>query len=356
MTTPANLAEWERHAEAVMDPGAWGYVTGGAGDEVTVAENRAAFAALRLRPRMLRGAGAASTTTTVLGTEIAAPVLVAPMAYQGCIHPDGDLNTAAAAATAGLGMCLSSLSNHDLADVAIAGKDGVRWYQLYPYRDTGMTGEVIARAHEHGYRALIVTVDVPAYGFRERDLVNGFAIPPHLRLPSVPVPDGSAAITPGEVTALMKLDLGWDDIERFVATAGLPVVVKGLLHPDDAVRAIEAGVSGVIVSNHGGRQLDTALPTIEALPEIAARVAGRCEIYLDSGVRRGTDVIKAVALGAQAVLIGRPIAWANGAAGREGIAAALAQILAEIENAMILAGCANIGEIGPDLVRAAYRA
>jgi 4-hydroxymandelate oxidase len=352
MTTPANLAEWQRHAEAVMEPGAWGYITGGAGDEVTVAENRAAFAALRLLPRMLRGAGAASTATTVLGAEIAAPILVAPMAYQGCIHPDGDLNTAAAAAAAGLGMCLSSLSNHDLADVAAASGDGLRWYQLYPYRDAGMTEEVVARARENGYRALIVTVDVPTYGVRERDVASGFAVPSHLRLPSVPVPPGTASITPGEVSALMKMDLGWPDIERFAATSGMPVVVKGLLHPDDAARAIDAGARGVIVSNHGGRQLDTAIPTIEALPEIADRVAGRCEIYLDSGVRRGTDVLKAIALGAQTVLIGRPIAWANGAAGRQGVATVLAQIVAEIENAMILAGCADIREISPDLVRA----
>ncbi len=351
MSLPANLAGWEPHAQALMEPGAFGYVTGGAGDEVSIARNRAAFEELRLVPRILRGAGAASTATTVLGTAIAAPVMVAPMAYQGCIHPDGDLNVALATAAAGLGMCLSSLSNHDLSEVAGAGSGGLLWYQLYPYRDAGMTAEVVTRAREHGYRALVVTVNVPAYGVRERDARSGFSVPSHLPLPSVPVPPGMAAITPGEVSALMKLDLGWDDIERFVATAGLPVVVKGLLHPEDAARAVEAGASGVIVSNHGGRQLDTAIPTIEALPAIVDAIADRGEAYLDSGVRRGTDVIKALASGARAVLIGRPVAWANGVAGREGVAAVLAQIAAEVENAMILTGCATVAEIGPGLVR-----
>lgn len=352
MSLPTNLAAWESRAATVMEPGAFGYVTGGAGDEISLRRNQDAFRALGLLPRMLRGVGTASTATTVLGAEVAAPVMVAPMAYQGCVHPDGDLNVAAAAAAAGIGMCLSSLSNHDVAEVAVAGAGGLLWYQLYPYRDAGMTADVVARARESGYRALVVTVDVPAYGVRERDAVSGFAVPSHLRLPSVPVPPGMDAITPGEVSELMKLDLGWDDIERFVATAGVPVVVKGLLHPADAARAVATGASGVIVSNHGGRQLDTAIPTIEALPAIVDAVAGGAEVYLDSGVRRGTDAIKAIARGARAVLVGRPVAWANGAAGREGVAAVLAQIVSEIENAMILTGCATVSEIGADLVRA----
>jgi 4-hydroxymandelate oxidase len=352
MTAPANLAAWEARARDAMEPGAFGYVSGGAGDELSIAGNRTAFGALGLVPRMLRGIGAARTQTTVLGAPIAAPVMVAPMAYQGCVHPQGDLNVAAAVAQAGLGMCLSSLANHDLREVAAAGQGGLLWYQLYPYRDAGMTAEVVARAVASGYRALVVTVDVPAYGVRERDIASGFAVPSDLPLPSVPVPPGMASITPEEVSALMKLDLGWGDIERFAQTAGVPVLVKGLLHPGDAARAVEAGASGLIVSNHGGRQLDTAIPTIAALPAIVDAVAGRAEVYLDSGVRRGTDVVKALALGARAALIGRPVAWANGVAGREGVAAVLAQIVTEVENAMILTGCADVTEIGPDLVRA----
>jgi len=351
MSVPQNLAGWEERARAAMDPGAFAYVGSGAGDEVSLGENRAAFSRLRLVPRMLACGGTCRTETSVLGAPLAAPVMVAPMAYQGCVHPDGDLNVASAVAGAGLGMCLSSLSNHSSEAVAAAGGGALLWYQLYAYRDAGMTTEVVAAAREQGYRALVVTVDVPTYGIRERELAAGFAVPAHLPLPGVPVPEGTS-ITPSEVSELMKTDLDWDDIARFVATSGLPVVVKGLLHPDDAARAVDAGVRGVVVSNHGGRQLDTAIPTIEALPAMAERIAGRCEIYLDSGVRRGTDVIKALALGARAVMVGRPVAWANGAAGREGVTAVLSRIVEETRNAMILTGCATVDEVGPEIVRA----
>lgn len=350
MTDAPDLLAWKERARTTMEAGAFGYVSGGAGDEVSLRENRAAFDRLRLVPRVLTGLEEPSTTTAVLGAEIAAPVITAPMAYQGCVHPDGDLNVASAAAAAGLGMCLSSLSNHDISEVAAANGDGLRWYQLYPYRDAGKTDEVVARARERGYRALVVTVDVPAYGIRERGAASGFAVPAHLRLPAVPVPAGVTSITPGEVSRLMKTDLEWADIERFVASSGLPVVVKGVLHPADAERAVQSGVRGLVVSNHGGRQLDTAIATIDALPPIAERVAGRCELLLDSGVRRGVDVVKALALGAGAVLIGAPLAWANGAEGRRGVEAVLARIVMEIRNAMVLTGCARADAVPPDVV------
>jgi 4-hydroxymandelate oxidase len=352
MTAAHGLAGWEERARSTMDPAAFAYVESGAGDEVSLRENRAAFSRLRLVPRVLTGNAACPTATTVLGEEIAAPVMVAPMAYQACVHPDGDLNVAAAAAAAGIGMCLSSLSNHSAESVALAGAGGLLWYQLYPYRDAAMTAEVVAAARVQGYKALVITVDTPTYGIRDRERASGFSVPAHLPLPGVPAPAGTA-ITPAEVSALMKPDLGWTDIERFVATSGLPVVVKGLLHPDDAARAVDAGARGVVVSNHGGRQLDTAMATIDALPEIVDRVSGGCEVYLDSGVRRGTDVLKALALGARAVFVGRPVAWANGAAGRDGVAEVLRQIIEETQNAMILTGCESVDAVGPDVVRAA---
>ena len=300
---------------------------------------------------MLPGERERSTAVRVLGSTIAAPILVAPMAYQACVHPDGDLNSARAAAELGLGMCLSSLSNHDLTDVAAAGPNGLRWYQLYPYRDAGMNTEVITRAREAGYRALIITVDAPTYGVRERDVRSGFSVPAHLGLPSVPVPPGPGAITPEGVSALMKRDLSWDDVAGYIAIADMPVIIKGILHPDDARRVSGLGARGIVVSNHGGRQLDTAIATIEALPDIADAVGSSLEIYLDSGVRRGTDVLKAIALGARAVFVGRPVAWANAVGGFECVRTVLAQLVAEAENALTLSGCATPREADRGLLR-----
>lgn len=347
---PLNLAEWEAAARRVLDTGAFDYVTGGAADEITLAENRAAFERLRLLPRVLRGVDRCAPATTVLGRAVRAPVMVAPMAYQGVLHPDGDLNTARACAALGLGMCLSSLSNHALEDVAGTAPGAVRWYQLYPYADGGMTRAVVDAAREHAYDALVITVDVPVPAVRERDRRSGFAIPAHLGLPSVPTPAGRGPITPDEVGGLMKADLGWADIEAFAERSGMPVVVKGILAPDDAARAVDAGARGVVVSNHGGRQLDTAIATIDALPAVVDAVGADIEVYLDSGVRRGTDVLKALALGARAVLVGRPVAWANGAAGEEGVRTVLRQLVAEFETSMALGGCADVGEIGPRLL------
>jgi 4-hydroxymandelate oxidase len=349
MTAPLNLADWEGAAEEAMEPAAFGYVTGGAGDEVSVRRNRTAFDEIRIVPRALRGPAERSLQVRALGSLLRAPILTAPMAYQGSINPEGDLHIARAAAELGVGMCLSSLSTNELGEVASAAQGAVAWYQLYPYRDEGMNTEVIARAREAGFTALIITVDAPTYGIRERDLRSGFSIPAHLRLPSVPSPAGEA-ITPAQVNELMRLDLGWDDLERFVATSGLPVVIKGLLHPDDARRAVAAGARGVVVSNHGGRQLDTAIPTIEALADIVD-AAPTLEVFLDSGVRRGTDVLKALALGARAVLVGRPVAWANAVAGADGVRQVLAQLIAETENALTLAGCASPREVTRDLIR-----
>ncbi|MDH3228092.1 MAG: alpha-hydroxy-acid oxidizing protein [Thermoleophilia bacterium] len=343
---PTNLHAWEPLAEQALDAATFGYIAGGAGDERTLRDNSAAFGRLRLVPRMLRGtAGGVDASTTVLGAELASPIMVAPFAYQGAFHPDGEAATAAAAAALGLCMCLSTLANTSMEDVAAASGGGVRWFQLYPMADQALNDEMIARAEAAGYRAVIVTVDLPPYGVRERELHHPFALPADLGLPCIPEKSAAAGSpTPVQTTEMMKLDLDWSDIAAWASRWNLPLVVKGVLSPEDAALALEHGARGVIVSNHGGRQLDTTIATIDALPRVCAAVADRAEVFLDGGVRRGTDVVKALALGARAVLIGRPAAYGLAVAGRDGASAVLAQLISETENALALCGCRTVAE------------
>jgi 4-hydroxymandelate oxidase len=349
---PVNLREWEALARQRLAPPVYHYIAGGAGDERTVRDNVEAFARVRLVPRMLRGTAAGvDTSTAVLGVPLRAPILVAPFAYQGAMHADGELATARAAAAAGLGMCLSTLANHGIDEVAAAGGRGMRWFQLYPLADPGLNAEMIARAAAAGYSALVVTVDLPPYGVRERELHEPFVLPPELGLPCIPRSPDGAGQTPAEsIAAMMMPDVSWEDVEGWVDAAGLPVLVKGVLSPEDARMAADAGVAGLVVSNHGGRQLDTAIATIDALPRIVEVVGDRVELLLDGGVRRGTDVLKAIALGARAVLIGRPAAYGLAVGGEAGVLAVLEQLTAEVENAMALCGCRSVPEIDPALV------
>jgi 4-hydroxymandelate oxidase len=346
-----NLEEVEALARAALDTATYAYFAGGAADELTIADNRAAYARLRIVPRVLRGLSAKTTATTVLGSPVRFPALVAPLAYQKTAHPDGELALARAAVAAGAGLCLSSLSNHPLEEVAAAAPDGMRFFQLYPYRDHGMTKDVIARAAAAGYRALVVTVDVAVHGTRERETRHAFALPADCPLPCVPVPPGHRGpVTPQDVTSWMAPDLSWADIERFMALTELPVVLKGILAPADARIACELQVSGIVVSNHGGRQLDTAIATIDALPAVVEAVDGRCEVLVDGGVRRGTDVLKALARGARAVLVGRPVTWGLAARGEEGARTVLELLQAEIAIALALAGCGTPDDAGPELL------
>jgi isopentenyl diphosphate isomerase/L-lactate dehydrogenase-like FMN-dependent dehydrogenase len=346
-----NLEELEALAREALEPGAYAYFAGGAGDELTIADNRAAYARLRLVPRVLRGLADRTTATTVLGRQLRFPALVAPLAYQKVAHPDGELALARAAADAGTGLCLSSLSNYPLEEVAAAAPHGLRLFQLYPYRDRAMTEEVIARAAAAGYHALVVTVDVAVHGAREREARHAFALPPDCPLPCVPVPaDHPGPVTPRDVSALMAANLSWADIERFMGLTELPIVLKGILAPQDARIACELGVAGIVVSNHGGRQLDTSIATIDALPAVTEVVDGRCEVLIDGGVRRGTDVLKALALGARAALVGRPVTWGLAAGGEAGVRAVLQMLEAEIATALALAGCAGPADAGPELL------
>ncbi|HEY7762260.1 MAG TPA: alpha-hydroxy acid oxidase [Actinomycetota bacterium] len=321
-------------ARAALPPDVWDYYEGGAGDEWTLAENRRSFDRWMLRPRILRGSGSPETSTTVLGTSLAFPVLVAPWAYQRLAHPDGELATARAAASAGTVMIVSSTAEAYLEEVAEA-TDGPLWWQLYVAEDRGFTASMLERVVAAGYRAVCWTVDFVVNGLRHRDTRSGFVMP----------------IGIGSSDYLFDPMLTWDDLAWIKETVrGMPVVVKGLLTAEDAELAVQAGADAIVVSNHGGRQLDHVPAGLDALPEVTAQVAGRVPVLMDGGVRRGTDVLTALALGASAVLVGRPAIWGLAAEGQAGVAGVLAILRAELENAMALTGCRTIDEAGPSLI------
>ena len=354
---PINLHEYEALARERMDPTAFEYYLGGSDDEVTLRENRAAFERLRLRPRVLVDVSALDLATTALGAPISMPVLIAPTAYHGLAHPDAEVATARAAKDAGVVMGVAALATTPLETVAEAG--GPLWFQLYVYRDRSISERLVRRAEDAGYRALILTADTPRVGNRERDVRNGFTLPAHLRMANF-VADNLAEApeaVPGESglatfsAAHFDPTLTWEALEWLRSVARLPIVVKGILTGEDAALAVEHGADAVVVSNHGGRQLDTAVATMDALPEVVEAVAGRCEVYVDGGVRRGTDVLKALALGARAVLLGRPILWALAADGQQGVAEALALLRAEIELAMMLSGRPTLASIDRSLLK-----
>ena len=332
MSVPINVWDYERLAEEKLDANAHAYFAGGAGDEVTLRENLAAFERRKLRPRVLVDVQSVSTATTVLGTQIALPVLVAPLALQRMAHPDGELATARAAAAAGTIMCLSSAATCSPAEVAAAASGGPRWFQVYVFTDRTITDSLIAEAVGHAYSALVLTVDVPYLGRRERDIRVDFEIPEHLTVQGDLFSGGFDA------------SLSWHDLE-WLAGYGLPVVVKGILTAEDARLACRHGAAAVVVSNHGGRQLDGVSASLDVLEEVVEAVDGRAEVLLDGGIRRGADVLKALALGARGVLIGRAMLWGLAAAGEEGVTDVLRLLRDEIELGLGLLGCRSPTEV-----------
>jgi isopentenyl diphosphate isomerase/L-lactate dehydrogenase-like FMN-dependent dehydrogenase len=342
---PVNVQDYERLAEERLDPGAFGYFAGGAGDERTLAENVAAFERWHLRPRVLADVGSVTTETTVIGQDVSMPVLVAPTAFHRLAHPEGEAATARAAAAARTVMCLSTLASASPAELAAAAPGGRHWFQLYWSRDRGFTQELLAGAVGAGFSALVLTVDFPAAGRRERDIRASFRLPVGLPLPNIPTGLGTgdfhAAL--GEV---VDPTLTWRDLEWLRSVCALPLIVKGVLTAEDALLALEHGAEAVIVSNHGGRQLDGVPASLDALPDVVEAVGGRAEILLDGGVRRGTDVAKALALGARAVLVGRAVLWGLAVAGEEGVRSVLDLLRAEVALALMLLGCASPAEVG----------
>jgi isopentenyl diphosphate isomerase/L-lactate dehydrogenase-like FMN-dependent dehydrogenase len=349
-----NVADFERVAAEKLDPGSLGYFAGGAGDEVTLRDNVAAWRRWRLRPRVLVDVSEVTTEAEVLGGPVSMPLLVAPVAYQRLVDPEGEVGMARAAAEAGTVMCLSTLATTRPSELAAAAPPGRRWFQLYSFRDEGVTNAMMEEAIDSGFEAIVVTVDAPRGGNRERDLRTGFEIPAGLGVPSVAAALGvERAVTIAETFALMTPALSWPDLERLAARCRLPLLVKGLLTAEDAALAVEHGAAGVIVSNHGGRQLDCSLATGDALPEVVEAVAGRATVLVDGGIRRGTDVAIALALGADAVLVGRPPLWGLAAAGADGARRVLELLREELELALTLCGCTAPGQLGSAHVRRA---
>lgn len=349
---PVSLADVRRTATAVLPPGVSDFIDGGSGTETTLSANRIAFDEVALLPRVLAGVSVADTAARLVGTDASMPVAVAPMAYQRLVHDEGELAAARAARSAGVPFVASTLSSHRIEDIAAVG--ATTWFQLYWLRDENTVRELVRRAEESGCRALMVTVDVPAMGRRRRDVRNGFALPQDVRAANV---DGggatSAQVRANGVSAVavhtadaFEPGLTWRDVARLRRWTELPVLVKGILDPRDAWLAVEAGVDGVVVSNHGGRQLDGAVPSVDALPAVVDAVGGGCQVLLDSGVRSGTDVLRALALGASGVLVGRPVLWGLAAGGERGVAQVLSLLHTELSNDMMLAGCRDVAAAG----------
>lgn len=340
---PINLHEYEVLSQTRIDPSAWDFYQGGSDDEVTLRANRTAYERIRLRPRMLVDVSNIDLSTTVLGTPVSMPVIIAPTAYQCMAHHEGECATAQGAGMARTLMTASTFATRSLEDIALAAT-GPLWFQLYTYRTPELSEIVIRRAEAAGYRAIVLTADLPRLGNREKDIRNNFVLPPHLELANFAGIDLDSYIA-------LPYNLTWDSLDWIRTITSLPILVKGILTAEDAQIALDRGASGIIVSNHGGRQLDTALAGIEALPEVVEAVDGRCEVFVDGGIRRGTDVLKALALGARAVLVGRPILWGLAVNGAEGVHHVLELLRAELELAMALSGRPTLESIDRSLVK-----
>jgi 4-hydroxymandelate oxidase len=342
------VADVARLAEARLPKDLWDYVAGGSGAELTLAANRAALDAVSLLPRVLGGAAEPDPATRLLGSAAATPLAVAPMAYQRLLHPDGELATAAAAAAAGVPHIVSTLSSVPVEELAEVG--GTTWFQLYWLRSRELVESLVARAEAAGCTALMVTVDVPIMGRRLRDARNSFVLPDDVVAANLDhgAPSQAHDLVAGEsaiathTAAAFAPGVSWADLEWLRGRTSLPMVLKGILDPRDAVRAVESGVDAVVVSNHGGRQLDGAVPSITALPAIAEQLAGRAEVYLDSGVRGGIDILRALASGADGVLVGRPMLYGLAVDGERGAGHVLSILAEEFRAALTLAGCADV--------------
>ena len=352
---PLTIDEFEAIARERMARSAYDYYAGGAGEERTLAANRDAFNRIPLRPRVLIDVSQIDTRTTVLGQPLDLPVMLAPTAFNRLAHADGEMAAARAARSAGTIMISSTLATCALEEVAGAC-DGPLWFQLYVYKDRAFTQELVARAEAAGYRALVLTVDTPLLGRRYRDVRNNFVLPEGITMKNFEAAMTNAARWGAHssfssyVHDLFDATLSWDAVKWLRAQTRLPILVKGIMTEEDAHLAIDAGVDGVIVSNHGGRQLDGALASIDALPEVVDAVAGRAEVLMDGGIRRGTDVMKALALGARAVCIGRPYLWALAANGEEGVRDVLGMLKEELSLGMALSGRPTIASIDRSLV------
>ena len=350
-----NVADYARVARGKLPKDVLDYYEGGALDEITLRENTAGWERLKLYYRVLAGVGQRDLSTTVLGQPISMPIVVAPTAFHKLACEAGEIATARAAKAAGTLFILSSLSNTAMESV-FAQAASPRWFQLYFYKDRAITLALVQRAEAAGAEAIVLTVDAPGLGTRERDARNRFRLPDGLAVENLaPLGKGDMPVVQGSglaayVRANFKADLGFDDLDWLCRSTRLPVVVKGVCRGDDARRAAEHGAKAVVVSNHGGRQLDTAPATCEVLPRVVEAAGDLCEVYVDGGIRRGSDVLKAIALGARAVLVGRPILWGLCVSGEEGATNILEILRRELDEAMLLCGCTKLSDIDSSLL------
>ncbi len=360
---PVVVADLERRAVEAMEPRAANYVGAGAGSEATMRANIEAFAGHRIVPRMLRDVGARDLSTTVLGTAMPAPLLLAPIGVQKVVHEEGELATARAAAAAGVPMIASTASHFSLEEIAEAGGEAPRWFQLYWPNDPELARSMVERAERAGYGAIVLTVDTFIPGWKPRDLqqawlpfLNGLGVAnyfqdPVFRAALEQTPEENVGAATGHFLGVQaNPSLSWDDLAQLREMTSLPIVVKGIQHAEDAREAVRRGVDGIVVSNHGGRQVDGAIASIDALPAIAEAVGGELAILFDSGVRGGGDALKALALGADAVCLGRPYIWGLALGGQAGVEAVLKMVLAELDLTMALCGLTRPEEIGPGLL------
>ena len=350
-----NIDDYHRAARARLPKDVLDYYEGGALDEITLRENTAGWGRLKLYYHVLAGVGTRDLSTTILGQSISLPIGIAPMAFQKLACAAGEIATANAAKSVGTLFILSSFSNTAMESV-LPQAASPRWFQLYVYKDRAITEELVHRAEAAGAEAIVVTADAPGLGTRERDMRNSFRLPDDLALENlVPLGKGNFPKVTGSALAAyvrenFKSDLKFEDLDWLCGCTRLPIIVKGVCRGDDARRAAEHGAKAVVVSNHGGRQLDTAPATCEALSAVAAAVGDLCEIYVDGGIRRGSDVLKAIALGARAVLLGRPILWGLCVGGAQGATDVLEILRRELDEAMLLCGCTELGDINRSLL------
>ena len=354
LVTDLSLDDLERDARHAIGEMAYAYYSGGADDERLLEGNVAAWAHWQLHPRVLAGIDTVSTATTLLGTPVSSPVVIAPTAIQGLAHPEGEVATARGAAEAGALMIMSSLATCPLEEVAAAAPGAPRWMQVYVLRDRSRTEELVARAVDHHYGALVLTVDAPVSGLRLREWRTGVHLPDDLFLPNL-AGAGTESAREGGFMAIVTHEfepaLTPDDIGWLAGLSALPVVAKGVQRADDAVRCVEAGAVAVVVSNHGARQLADAPATADILAEVVDAVGDRAEVYVDGGVRRAPDVVKALALGARAALVGRPSLWALATGGGDGVTSLLRWFEGEVRRTMALCGAANVDALDRTLVR-----
>jgi len=346
MTDPVCVEDIQKLCH--FDDNARRYYMSGADSEQTLSENVQAFRRLRIRPRMLQGIEEVNTKTTILGEEIAFPVCVAPTAFQCMAHADGEKGTVRAAASHGTCMCVSTLSTTSFQDVRNASPDALLWMQMFVSKNKNLTLSNLRNAEKAGYKALVLTVDTPIKGLRREDVRHKFKLPSHLKVANVESIDGSGS----KAYRAMNIasNLSWDTVGWLRSHTKLPIILKGILTREDAIECLKHDVQGIVVSNHGGRQLDSVPATIEALPEIIEAVNGKLEVYLDCGVRTGSDVFKALALGAKAVFVGRPVLWGLGYKGEEGVSMVLDFLKTELKRTMHLAGCQSVRNITKSMV------